>query len=123
MQAPLELDPLTGGHGVEHGGRDGQVGHQLLVHHNDALFGDGPQAELGLRRVTQLAHHHHVERRAEGVGHLEGHRHAAAGHAHHHGAPRRAVLAGRFAGGAVECVAHRTTQLPARVTTVDEWHR
>jgi hypothetical protein len=68
-------------HLLEHIGRDGEAGHQGLVHHADAVLPEGTQAELGLTGVSELADDDDVERAVEDPSHLGGHRDPAAGHA------------------------------------------
>ena len=48
------------------------------VHEHHAVLADCTDCELGLERRAELAHDHHVERRAQRLGHLVGDDDAAA---------------------------------------------
>jgi hypothetical protein len=62
---------------------DAGLPENLRVDYDGPVLADGAHREFRLGRRAELADHDHVERRAERPGHLEGHRHTAAGQAEH----------------------------------------
>ena len=76
--APFQFLLFLRRHRIDHLHRDTQASHDLFIEHADASGGDGAHGQFAMAGRAELPHDENIERRAQRLGHLERHRHAAA---------------------------------------------
>ena len=82
--ALLQLDTLPAFDRLDVIDPEARRPHHLLVDDPNSALADGSHRQLGLEGHPELPHDDHVERRSEGLGHLEGDGHPATGQPEHH---------------------------------------